>query len=145
MKNLKVGFAGHRHSWHCDSLEVELKEQLLNLIAQGASTFFVTKYGYFNECAVKVLNELKSTYNKIKIVKVLAFYNHKEVELKECFDESIFPDVELVHHKGRIKKCNEWIVDNSDIVVCGIKYVEHSGAYDMMKYAKLKNKEIILL
>lgn len=142
-----VCFAGHRDSWRCIGVEDKLKETLEQLIQKGYTTFYDGGKGAFDSKCVYAVLDLKKKYKNIKLIHILTYYHHdkEKWELPPCFDGSLFPDIEECHPKQRITKRNEWIVDNSDILVCHIEETYKSGAYNMVKYAKKVGKPIIYI
>ena len=71
-------------------------------------------------------------------------YVQKDMEYyAKYYDDIILPDcVSGTHPKGAITKRNKWMIENSDLILC---YVERDcgGAYEAVKYAKKKEKNII--
>jgi len=59
------------------------------------------------------------------------------------YDETIYPPLESIPRKFAILRRNEWMVQESDIVVA---YVNHGwgGAAKTLQYARRKKKRIIL-
>ncbi len=143
---MRCCFVGHRFEWHCVGVESKLTATIESLINQGFNIFFDGGYGYFDEICRNTVIKLKNKYPHIKLIKVLAFYNYKNTNsIPSFFEETIFPDIENVYYKNRISKRNEWLVENSDVVVCHIVNEENSGAYNTIKYAKKLNKNIIYI
>ncbi len=134
METLAVCFAGHRYEWQNANIENKLKQTIENLIKQGYHTFFDGDKGYFDKLSAQILFELKKTYPQIKIYKVLSTYNPKSIETKH--DDTILPEIEELFPKQKIIKRNQWIVDNSDVLICHIIERHKSGAYSTYKYAK---------
>ncbi len=62
----------------------------------------------------------------------------------KLYDETIYPELEKVPYRFAISKRNEWMVDNSDLVIA---FVSHSwgGAATTYRYAIRKKKQIINL
>lgn len=140
-----VCFAGHRDFWRCIGVENKLFQIIEGLIQQGYTIFYDGNKGAFDEKCFKCVSELKKKYPQIKIVRILSNYQYDKEKfyLSTKIDESIFPPIEQFYPKQRITKRNEWIVENSDILVCHIEETYKSGAYRMFKYAKKLNKTII--
>ena len=145
MKEKVVCFAGHRFEWHNINIDEKLEKTIITLIKKGYTTFFNADYGYFDELASSILCKLKKTYSHIKIYKILTYYNPNKKQLPAHYTESILPDLSMFHYKQKIIKRNEWIVDNSDILICHIIHSNNSGAYTMVKYAQSKNLPIIYI
>lgn len=58
-------------------------------------------------------------------------------------DNTIYPEgLELVPKRFAIKKRNEWMIDNSNYVICHVKN-NFSNAHKFREYAIKKNKKII--
>lgn len=144
-KDKIVCFAGHRYEWQNLGVERKLEQTIINLIEKGYLIFYVGDMGYFDKLSVRLLFKLKRFYPHIKIYKILVYYHQDNVKwwLPSFYDGSILPDIEHCHPKAKIIKRNEWVVDNSDVVVCHIYDTLNSGAYRTVKYAQKKNKKII--
>lgn len=97
--------------------------------------------------SASIVIELKKKHPQIKIYKILTYYHHdnEKYGLPSCYDGSILPEIEDCHYKNKIAKRNEWIVDNSDILVCHVYETYKSGAFNTVKYAKKTNKAIIYI
>ena len=147
MKEKVVCFAGHRYDWQNIGIEDKLEETIIGLIEKGYTTFYDGGKGYFDQLSSSIVIRLKTKYPQIKIIRVLTYYHHdkEKWELPSCFDGSVLPEIEHYHPKLRITKRNEWIVDNSDILVCHIHETYKSGAYRTLKYAQKVNKPIIYI
>lgn len=147
MKDKIVCFAGHRNEWHCVGVEEKLPIILEELIQKGYNVFYDGNYGAFDQICASAVLKLKYKYPYIKIIRILTYYHHdkERYELPSYYDGSMLPEIEELHYKQKIVKRNEWIVDNSDIVICHIQQTYKSGAYRTLKYAQKKNKEIIYI
>lgn len=146
-KDLIVCFAGHRYDWQVLGIEDKLKQVIEDLITKGYTTFYDGGKGAFDKMSARIVIELKHKFPYIKIFRILTYYHHdkEKWELPQCYDGSIYPDIEKYHPKQRITKRNEWIVDNSDILVCHVYETYKSGAYTTVKYAQKTNKPIIYI
>ena len=142
-----VCFAGHRDEWHNIGIEEKLKETIIGLIEKGYTTFYDGDKGYFDKLCAHIVIDLKKIYPQVKIYKILTYYHHDNEKwfLPACFDGSILPEIEELHPKLKITKRNEWIVDNSDLLVCHIVNTFKSGSARTVKYAQKKNKPIIYI
>ena len=140
-----VCFAGHRYDWQNIGIKENLEKIIINLIEQGYTIFYDGGKGSFDKISSGIVIRLKTKYPQIKIYRILSYYQHKKERgiLPSCYDGSIYPEIENIFPKARISKRNEWIVDNSDILVCHIIETYKSGAYNTVKYAKKVCKPII--
>ncbi len=140
-------FAGHRYEWQSVGIENKLYKVVEGLILNGVTVFYDGGYGVFDEKARNTVLALKQKYPHIKLIKVVAYYTYEKKKAKRLsfYDEYIYPSIEDVYFKARIIKRNEWIVDNSDVVVCHIENEKNSGAYKIVKYAIKKDKRVICI
>ena len=131
-----VAFAGHAQEWHCIGVEDKLPQALEELIQKGYTIFYDGSYGAFDKKCANAVFELKRKYPQIKIYKILTYYHHdkEKYDLPSCYDGSIFPNLEELHFKQKITKRNEWIVDNSDILVCHIEETYKSGSFALSMF-----------
>lgn len=141
----KVCFIGHRDEWRCLGIDKKLEEEIEKVIKRGYFCFYDGNKGAFDNLCLDVLLRMKIKYPQIKIIRVLVSYTHKKENVPGFLDEVLVADVEHLHFKQRITKRNEWIIDNSDIVICHITNTIRSGAYKAYCYAKKKNKEIVCI
>lgn len=143
MKNV-VCFAGHRLEIYNIGIEEKLKKILEELINNGYNKFLNGFKGAFDKICASEILELQKKYPSIRLVKVLTYYKADKMyeNTYSCIEEA-FPEIDEFHPKQKITKRNEWMVEQSDVVVCHIKNEYKSGAYNMVKYAKKLNKIII--
>ena len=147
MQDKVVCFAGHRFDWQNIGIEDKLRQAIIELIEKGYNIFYDGGKGAFDKISASIVISLKEKYPQIKIYRILTYYHHEKEkwELPSCYDGSIMPDIENYHPKLKITKRNEWIVDNSDILVCHIYETYKSGAYNTLTYAQKVNKPIIYI
>lgn len=139
-----VCFAGHRLDIYNVGIQERLESVLENLINQGYTSFLNGDKGDFDRICFDMVLKLKKKYPHIKIYKVLTYYKPDKIYENISSDyEEVFPEIEDYYPKIQIIKRNEWIVRQSDVVVCNIKNTFKSGAYRMVCYAKKLNKNII--
>ena len=138
---MNITFCGHSQVENSRDVTDWLLIITQKLIEQGGKTFYLGGYGEFDSLAASVLREKKKLYPQIELILVLP-YLHTSKEILE-YDDTIYPPLESVHPRYAISKRNQWMVDISDVVVA---YVLHSwgGAATTMRYAKHKNKKLIL-
>jgi hypothetical protein len=113
-------------------------------------TFYCGGYGGFDSVASQAVDVLRKTYSEIEAEKIYvtpyiaASCKEKLDTLKNYYDEIIYPPLENVPLRFAISRRNEWMVDNSDIIIA---YVMHNwgGAAKTLEYAKRHKKNIIQL
>lgn len=141
-----VSLFGHRE---IDDLR-RLKDQIAPVIKELIQTksyvvFLIGRDGEFDEYTASVIKhaqkEVGRENNEITLVLLYTVANLKYYE--EYYDSIIIPEsVHGVHPKSAITLRNEWMIEQSDIVLV---YVEHDkgGAYAAMKYAAKLNKRVV--
>lgn len=138
---MNVTFCGHSQLEEPEKIKVWLKKIIEDLIKQGAKTFYLGGYGQFDVMVASVLYKMKKQHCNIEIILVLA-YPDKKYDAS-IYDSSIYPPLENIPRRYAILKRNEYMIDISDIVISYVKY-NYGGAYTTLKYARRKNKQIIL-
>ena len=133
-------FCGHKDIAGEQKIAILLEENLQELISEGVISFLLGGYGSFDLLAALVLKNLKTEHPNIQRILVIPYmdreYNH------ELYDGSVYPPIEGVPKRFAILRRNEWMIEQSDVV---ITYVTHDwgGASTTLEYAKKKGKKII--
>ena len=133
-------FCGHKDITGEQKIAILLEENLQALISEGVISFLLGGYGSFDLLAARVLKNLKTEHPNIQRILVIPYmdreYNH------ELYDRSVYPPIEGVPKRFAILRHNEWMIEQSDVV---ITYVTHDwgGASTTLEYAKKKGKKII--
>ena len=139
-------FAGHGDIWDSNLAE-KIKNIAENLIVNyNAKEFWVGNYGKFDAYAATGIRELKKTYSDIELDLVIPYLTksiteYKELYYKKC-DNILIADIpENTPKRFYITKANEYMVSNSDFLIC---YIQRSwgGAITTYKYAKRKKLKI---
>lgn len=134
-------FFGHRYVTH--DIKAKLTEIIQSLITEEqVYNFYVGHQGQFDSMVYSVLKELKIKYPQINYSVVLAYMPDKHI--KEMYGEdTIFPDgLESVPKRFAILKRNDWIIRQSDFLVCYV-YKVTGGAVKCREKAANKGLKII--
>ena len=136
-------FFGHKDA--PSTILPRLEKAVENLITEhGVSNFLVGNQGQFDGMVLTALRQLKNKYPEISYNVVLAYMPTKKREWNPYeYWETMLPEgLESVHPRYAISKRNEWMVNESDMVIC---YIKHSwgGAAKYVEMAKRKKKVII--
>lgn len=147
MENIKrCCFCGHSDIWDSGA-EEKIKQVAEDLILNhNVKEFWVGNYGNFDSCSATVIKELKKIYTDIRLDLVVPYLTnsineHKELYYKR-FDNILLADIpENTPKRFHITKSNEYMVDNSEFLIC---YIERSwgGAVKTYKYAKRRKLKI---
>lgn len=139
-------FFGHRFILDSDAVKAQLKTLIEKLIKEDkVDTFYLGEQGDFEILSAEVLNELKTIYPFIQRTDVICFADQLNRKPKIQSDNFEYLDeLDLCKRKLRIIKRNQWVIDNSDILIFYVNS-PYGGAYQSYLYAKKKNKQIINL
>ncbi len=148
MSIFTVSLFGHREINDLDQLDNKLAPIVKRLIqTKTYITFLIGRNGEFDEYAASVIKRAQKEVGKENndITLVLPYIVADIEYYEKYYDSIILPEsIDGVHPKSAIKLKNQWMVEQSDLVIV---YVEHNkgGAYTAMKYAeKLSKKRINL-
>ena len=113
-------FCGHRFVFQ--NINDKVREIITDLVEnKGVTVFYTGHMGDFDELCESIVRNLKSCHRNIKIYWVIPYYmkriNANKEQYSILFDEIISPDFGDVHYKQAIKMRNQWLVDNSDIII----------------------------
>lgn len=136
-------FAGHGKNCYTHDIYDNLVNLIEKLIVEeNVSEFWVGNYGRFDGISAEAVRSLKERYPDIRLNLVIPYLTSEMNEYKELYynnyDDIVIADLpEGMPERVRILKCNEYMVNCSDFMVC---YVNHSwgGAVKTLKYAQKK-------
>ena len=115
------------HASFIKSIEEELKLKITSLINQGVSQFYVGNNGLFDLTVQTILAELSRKRTDFNYSVVLSRLN--EASLTKDQSKTLFPyGLEKSLPRFAISKRNEWLIDNSDLVVCFVTH-NYSNSY----------------
>ncbi len=139
-------FFGHRFVLEKEEVKEQLKSLAQRLIKEeGVDIFYLGEQGDFEIIAAEVLNELKPTYPFIQRIEVICFADQLNRKPKIQSDGFEYLDeLDRCKRKARIIKRNQWVIDNSDILIFYVNS-PYGGAYQSYLYAKKKKKDIVNL
>ena len=135
-------FIGHDDIFGLD--HEKLEEAIEECIQKGVTQFYSGGQGGFDRAAARAVFQRKRENEKIKNVLVIP-YLHFKVFDASLFDEILFPEeLETCHYKAAILKRNRYMVDQSDVAVCFVRYSWGKSA-KTHAYALKKRMHIISL
>ena len=148
MNVFTVSLFGHRKMDHLHWLDNQLAQIIKNLIqTKPYVNFLIGRNGSFDEYAASAIKHVQKEVGKenSEITLVLPYAVADLIYYEKYYDNVMIPETLFgVHPKAAITLKNQWIIEQSDLVIV---YVEHNsgGAYTAMKYAEKRNKKIIHL
>ena len=141
-------FAGHGKYYYSEDTYKKIISCLKQLICdKNISEFWVGNYGSFDAMAARAVINIKEEYPHIKLCLVVPYItshiNKFIIEYKNIYDEIIVADISpQTPVRAYIPLCNQYMVDNSDCLLC---YIERKsgGAFKTYEYALKKGIQII--
>ena len=148
MEIYRVSFIGHREVENFFHVEQEVDSIVRELIkTKEYIEFYVGRNGEFDILVASVIKRAKRDLGGCNSSLILVIpYSVAEMEAYEKYYDDILypPELYNVHYKCAITKRNEWLVENSDLLIA---YVTHDkgGAAHCLKKAIERNIEIRLV
>lgn len=134
-------FFGHRVV--TEDINDRLKKEIEKLITnENVTTFYVGHQGAFDGMVLSVLKSMKDKHPQIKYSVVLAYL---PTSADTLLDEknTLYPEgIESVPKRFAISWRNDWLINNSDYVICYITHIT-GGAAKYVAKAKNKGKRVI--
>ena len=137
----RVSFFGHRTLYDIVSVQKKIESAVKELLKQKEYVeFYVGRNGDFDISAASAVKQVQKTVgnHNCSLILVLPYHVKDEVYYESFYDEILLPIDSKTHFKSAITKRNQWMIDNSELLIA---YIEHpsGGAYKAMKYAEEKN------
>ncbi len=144
----RIAFIGHRYiEGHYD-----LEERLENIIREKLHSkeyveLYVGRNGDFDisvASATKRAQEALGHHNS-SLVLLQPYPMKDDPYFEKFYDEIWYPVDEKTHPKAAITKRNQWMIDNTDLLVAYVEPDRKGGAMTTLKYAKKQGVEVINL
>ena len=145
MFSYRVSFFGHRTLYSLHGLDDKIENIAVELIRKYEFVeFYVGRNGDFDIIAASAIKRAQRRMGKERSALILTLpYVVKDIEYYEKFyDEIIIPTEGKQHFKTAITKRNEWMIDNSDLVIACVQN-ESGGAYNAIKYAQSRKVKVL--
>lgn len=144
-----ISFCGHRDF----TPDADKEKTIIDILLKYAETeqeivCYTGGYGTFDWFAASCINKAKKAAHNIVNCLVVPYITSSYLErislhTKEL-DEVIYPPLENIPPKFAIIRRNEWMIDNSDLLIAYVKY-SRGGAAKTLEYAKRRRIKIILI
>ncbi len=113
---------------------------------EGVSEFWVGNYGNFDALCARGVRSLKEKYPEIKLCLVLPYLtaeiNRDKGRYQKAYDQILLAEIPAkMPKKFHILKCNAFMVEHADFLVCYTKSGA-GGAAKALEYAQKKNIRI---
>ncbi len=140
-------FAGHREIYDGERVFFTLKNIIEHLILhENITEFLVGNYGNFDMLAARCIKTLKKKYTNIKLILIIPYRTQQLNKFKEYYkeyDDIIVADIpDSTPAKFKILKCNEYMIKQSDFLICYVKY-SWGGASKTLEYAQKQHIKIL--
>lgn len=143
-----ITFLGHRSLTISNGLYGKIKSVIEENINPVEKTlFYCGGYGAFDRLCAETCREVQKKHPNCEVVFVTPYIisdkKTKNTDVAD-YDSILFPPLEKVPPKVAILRRNEWMVDQSDLVIAYVIY-SYGGAYTGLQYALKRCKKIINL
>lgn len=139
-------FAGHRNVV-CKGLDAVVLREIEEIVSEHSeAVFLVGGMGAFDRCCAATVRAFKKSAEKH--IRLVLPYMTKDINENRQYYESNFDaimipyEVAEAHYKAAISQRNEWMVDQSDVLIAYVNR-EYGGAYAALRYARKRNKRVI--
>ena len=143
-----ITFLGHRSLVNGNALFEKIKSILLeNTNVHEKISFYCGGYGDFDHLCFRACRDVQKNNPNCEIVFVTPYIlSSKPPQSTDVtfYDSIVYPPLEKVPPKIAILRRNEWMIDQSDLLIAYVTYC-HGGAYTGLQYAQKKQKKIINL
>ena len=148
MEIYRVAFIGHRVISNILQIENELEKIVKKLMRSHSFVeFYVGRNGDFDISASSVIKRVRKSCdaNNCELILVLPYSNKDECYFEQYYDNIYYPLDPKTHYKNAIQKRNEWLVDNSDLLIAYVEPDRVGGAMKTLHYAVKTNTYVINL
>ncbi len=148
MEIYRVAFIGHRNIDNFGEIEKKIEILVSDIIEKHEFTeFLMGRNGDFDISAASAVKRVqkRSESDLCELTLVLP-YTVKDIELMSfLFDNIILPLERGVHYRAAIRKRNEWLMENSDLVIAYVQEGRDGGAMAALRYAEKLERKVINL
>lgn len=144
----RISFIGHREIYGHYNLEERIEQIAREHISKKEYVeFYVGRNGDFD---IHVASAIKRTQNALGkhnccLVLLLPYPTKDDEYYEKFYDEVWYPIDGKTHPKAAITKRNQWMIENSDLLVAYVEPDRKGGALTTLKYAEKQGIEIINL
>ena len=145
---VRIMFCGHHDAWGIDELRGRILAEIEDFAKDNMVEFWLGGYGNFDGFAMRCCKQYKEVRPSAKLLFVTPYLDPVYLESRDVmhngYDGIVMPPVESTPPKYAILKRNEYMVDQSDLLIA---YVNHGwgGAAKTLEYAVKRHKKYINL
>ena len=131
------------HSSFTKNIYEQVRNEILQLIDLGVTSFYVGNNGQFDHTVQKVLEGISLKRSNFKYSIVLSRLS--EAPLNGITGKTLFPEeLECAMPCFAISKRNEWLISHSDIAICFVTHT-FSNSHKWLEKSQRKGLKIINL
>ena len=142
----RVAFIGHREILsNIAQIEYELEKNVKELISVHEFVeFYIGRNGDFDIIAASAIKRAckNCNSNNCELILVLPYANKDECYFEHYYDNILYPIDSKTHYKNAIQKRNEWLIENTDLLIAYVEPDHSGGALKTLQYAIKNNKNI---
>lgn len=136
---------GHRDVFQ--NITGKVDKAVLKAVGLGCEVFYTGAMGEFDNIFSSAVRKAKIDYPDIRLICIKPYLTKDIITntgyINLLYDDIIVPtELADIHYKSVITKRNILMIEKSEIVII-YNIRDHGGAYQALKYAESKNKEII--
>lgn len=150
-ENMIITFVGHSSISNHNDVYQKIKQTIIENTSNDEKTsFYCGGYGDYDNLCAKACKSLKEDELHCEVIFITPYITESQQEKiknmldSKIYDASIYPPLESVPPKFAISKRNEWMINESELVVAYVKHT-NGGAYKALEFARRKKKRIINL
>lgn len=141
-----ISFCGHAAGTISDGQKDRIEAVLRRELAKAPDCkFYLGGYGTFDETCRVICKKLKEEFVKTELVFVTPYIDpdyYKLRNAREYYDSVVYPPIERVPRRLAIIKRNEWMANNSDLIMACVR-CKFGGAAQTLAYATRKNIPVV--
>ena len=148
---MTISFVGHAFIPSEELVKNRVKDVLrANVKKDEPVRFYIGGYGDFDKISALCCKDLKNELSDVEIILVIPYLSFsKEGKIGSliesgAYDTTLFPPIENVPKRFAISRRNEWMIENSDLIIAFVKN-SYGGAFKTLTFAKRRKKKIINL
>lgn len=146
-----ISFIGHGNITPTTQLKAKIQRIILEHTAKDEKVlFYLGGYGNFDHLCAGAVKELKDSRPRFESVFITPYigesYRNRLNDVSESglYDRILYPPIEDVPYRFAICKRNQYMIDQSDLIIAYVLYT-WGGAHSSYMYAKRRAKRIINL
>ncbi|MBQ3483070.1 MAG: hypothetical protein IJA78_02730 [Clostridia bacterium] len=143
-----ITFAGHGILYNSEHISQKINTILIECTQHDSHTsFYCGGYGDFDHLCAKACAAIRDTRQNCEVIFVTPYITESRLKYQadpKLYNATIYPPLENVPLRFAIRKRNEWMVDQADLVIAYVAH-KYGGAYQTPEYARRKKKIIINL